>query len=1238
MPYHPPRRVLAAIPLLLAALNASPSLTARQPQAPRTLAFVAGIEHYDDTELDKLQFAADDARKVFEQLKIVADLDPGSVLLVADDNETDPAKHRVEGDRLRTELQKFVQLITDDMNVVVYLGGHGTSSPAKTLLYLPSDYDRQNKLKYVPFSEIQGMFDTSINGQLLKNVTLTFLVNMCGAGNAVSSDRVAMNAEDRELDNVLRQMARDDKFGMKHYALIPAAGKDRNTFEDAKLGASLFGHALIEALGGRAAAGGTITTGSLFKYISATLQEDLPRNANFDFNITIGVTRRVEAEAEYLVGSALLASTRALEDGDGSRERVDHQRALLDLAQEELDLAAQHSIDLAGRATLRRAQASMLANRSVSGVALPRGASLQPEEAKQLKSLTDRSATVGPAGLRELRNQLQAGEPFYAAIVDTRGGRPVDQQSDGAADAWSSVLNGFPGHKAVAQFQISNAIDVARPAGLPVNLLPTVRNWAAAEPGASRPARLFLVYTGVSTTPSLDTRPPKPLSDSGPAERLLPFGRDEIGQVVSLWKGPVTVCYLAPFGGELLKTAAPPGAVSLLLAAQERRGMTFAGWPTQPSNVSLLARALQEGVEQLEDWAPLSTFIRESAARFRLDDRFVVGTPRFVPEWGTADSRPLLDGQLGPLRRFALHVAHGCALERLESCDVGANGDPFDLLAAAGEKDLSDQRTAALPLYTDAAKRLRAEAAFTSAGPGAAETREALGRLADRVDERIKGRTTPQGRKVVLLRLGVHDYTNPLIADLPDPSGDLEAYSRAMSQTLGPANNPVVVLPVKVPSTAAEVKSEIAAARDTLGPDDLLVLVYSGRGAEIGGRRYISPSGVKTCFEEGVPNCSPNGTWTELVDLWDVAELMAGHSFVAIYDAQFTPPTGLKRFDAVLDKQLDSARAAPFDPYALPPKPVRTQPTATLDVRPAGSLPPHQLHLWLEGPLTAQTFRMRCTGPEPSALVSPLAAAITSRLPPKSPATYRQWLQDVAGHECLFGQGEELRTLAAQGDVDLALFASGGGAELVDYFRNDDARREMNLIAAANVTKAVLERFPTPANRLARASVLLAAGTHLTSTFGRMPAEPAPGRIPAAEWLTAAGTLLDEARASAEAADPATSLLPSLWRELSARRLVLAGDPARARAEIGDAPPAVLAERNLARRFVELTEEAALRQPATLLQETSDVLELARRSLSGTAAETVAGARQTAMILAARQESRSLARFTIGPPPSARER
>jgi hypothetical protein len=229
----------------------------------------------------------------------------------------------------------------------------------------------------------------------------------------------------------------------------------------------------------------------------------------------------------------------------------------------------------------------------------------------------------------------------------------------------------------------------------------------------------------------------------------------------------------------------------------------------------------------------------------------------------------------------------------------------------------------------------------------------------------------------------------------------------------------------------------------------------------------------------------------------------------------------------------------------------------------------------------------------------------------------------------------------AQGDVDLPLFATGDGAELVDYFRSDDARRHANVYAAGVTAEAALERFSTNLNRLSAAAIYLALpAIHPTYSFGAERGSEAWAQIGTRDWLREASELLKVIRLSPET-ETSSEPFRSISIELLARRHVLAGDPAQARAELRDAPSAVFAERALAQLLVTLTDEAARRQPATLLEETSRLLEKAERELTDGGKKPnprLGTARDQLDSLVRSEQSRRTTRFEIAPEAAGRER
>jgi hypothetical protein len=662
------RRGLFACFLVQAIYCALASVASAQVEAPRTLAFVVGIEHYADAELDKLTFAADDAKRIFDQLRSVTELDPRSVLLVADDDDRSP----VNSESLRVALQRFVRLIGDNTNVVVYLGGHGTTSPSRALWYLPSNYSSSEQTGQIPFAEIASMFADWVNGQVLNNVPVTFLVNMCGAGNAASVNLVQMN-DDRELIDVARRVFRDQSFGFKRYAIIPATPRNRNTFEDSQLKGSVFAHHLQQALSGRAARDGVIMSGTLLRYMEDALKEDLPENQNFNPDIRLGVTRRVEGEADYLAGTALLAAARTLETASAS-DQLDHRDAVLDLAAAQLKRV--RAADLELRTALRRAQTEILRNRKAppvddarlaSLVGATENASAEKDEFLQLINTPQQSPL---STLKSLRDELQRGEPFYALIVDTKDRFGTEQSQH--VTAWATLLGSFSGRRAInsAVLPIVAGPELEPPAM--GRLAGIVERWAAeTQKDVPRPARLLIVYVGMASANEL-------VRGAGNVPRLFPFGKEEIDSLITIWKGPVSVFYLAPFGGLLLASdAAARDDVSLMLAAGERNGMTFStpdrlDRGTGTSHAVVIAQGFQEGVDNFAEYPPFSSLMARVKDLRLSDSDWVPGTPKWIPNRSEPTVKPVAAKQLAPLDRFVFHVAAGCVSDSLTACDAAS--------------------------------------------------------------------------------------------------------------------------------------------------------------------------------------------------------------------------------------------------------------------------------------------------------------------------------------------------------------------------------------------------------------------------------------------------------------------------------------------------------------------------------------------------------------------------------------
>jgi hypothetical protein len=1218
-----------------------------QVDSPRTLAFVVGIEHYDDPELDKLQYAADDARKFYDLLKVVADVDDDSVIRIADDAD----KSRITADELRTALQNFVKKLKNRTHVVVYIGGHGTLSANRALWYLPSNYSKPNESGYVSFAEIREAFVDAIKGRALHDVSLTLFVNICGAGTAAGGDRVEMNVEtEREIIDLTQKTIRTEQFGLQRYAVIPATPRFVNTYEDVKtLRASVFAHHLLNGLGGGAAVQGVVTTGSLIAYLEQHLNEQLPRNPGFALDIPIGLTRRLEGETEFLMGTALLSVAQSLEPSVQSPERAAHRNALLDLAAEQFARVPEHAADLTSRANLRRAQADVLRGRAPQPLSSDRPqADSDSNEQAQYQELLEPSSPSEILSLRGVRDALQGGAPFYGMIVRERA--PTSgPSSEMALPSWRSVLDRFPGRRQLETVILGDGDTLLQHA------LAVVERWAATEAKSSNLPRLMIIYEG---TPNVAPRP-------SPPAFLRPFGKAEMDLLIEKWPGPVTVFYLGSHGGVLLDSGRPPrGGVSLLLAATQAEGIAIPGvTATNESGGSLLAQAFLDGSD-IETLSPVVEALKNVAGKAAKDA--VIGTPGWFGDWGGPDRRPRAAEQLAPHARLALHLAAECKVEDIAKCDATtATNDPLGLLASAAESDLQNQHDRALAGYQDAIGRLRRMHADPKNVSDEEPVRKHIGELVTVIDRRTKAVEKRATRKVVVLRLGVDDYTSPLVADLPGTSNDLEAYGAALRRGFEGSSQKVILRDVRMIATAVDMLASIKAERETLGPEDLLILVYSGRATEQSGRRYLSTRATSPCgsvfnfarqgfLGERLAPCASTSLrgsflrgWNDVVDLWEIANLMRDRWFIAVYDTQFTKPIAEGRPNELLDKHLDSVRRV---------SPPETRDAAATAIRgwiarqpvfealPPGALTQGQLHIWLEGTLTADAVPpLSCAPKELAGVASPMAGALLATLPPSLSGSYREWLEKTAGHRCLATSGDPgVQRLVAQGDVDLPLFGSGEASELVEHFRSGDARRYSNIIAGDVLAQEAFARFPHPIHQLSKAAIQLAMPVVHSLPLEHSERGAAAWSVTKPDvWRDAAGELLQTVQLyPAQNGDP-DPLLPFLV-ELRTRVRVLSGDLQGALTELRAAPPLVLAERDLAERLVTLSVETARRQPASLLEEASQRLQAAeeasKQRTSAQANNRLAVARNQLAELRQSETLRRNVRFVIAPPAGSERR
>ncbi|MFZ7091319.1 hypothetical protein [Primorskyibacter sp. 2E233] len=358
-------------------------------------------------------------------------------------------------------------------------------------------------------------------------------------------------------------------------------------------------------------------------------------------------------------------------------------------------------------------------------------------------------------------------------------------------------------------------------------------------------------------------------------------------------------------------------------------------------------------------------------------------------------------------------------------------------------------------------------------------------------------------------------------------------------------------------------------------PNDVVVLLFSGRGDEEDGRRFLV-----TSAQEYIPSDPDLVDFSDIgrrlrdplghrFDLSEVASIFHDHWLLSIYDTQFARPVLSRRRDVILEKQLYSA-------YPLTSaNAAQTQRESS--VVPANLLTQRQVHLWVDGRITqAMTTRQTCgPGVEVAAVASPLAAGILRALDRFKGGTYREFMQTLQADDC--ARSDRLPgSLVMQGDVDLPMFASGDGARFVQYFKSGQARRAAALRAASLVADDMLARYTEPEMVLTGLALDL-ANAHFSNGSPHLPG------LPIKDWQAQAKSRLLQVTQLEQ------SLKPIFW-ETRSRISAEAGELEQAREILRNAPPSILSQRHLAELLVEFAERSLRAQPLEILAKVDDKL------------------------------------------------
>jgi hypothetical protein len=210
--------------------------------------------------------------------------------------------------------------------------------------------------------------------------------------------------------------------------------------------------------------------------------------------------------------------------------------------------------------------------------------------------------------------------------------------------------------------------------------------------------------------------------------------------------------------------------------------------------------------------------------------------------------------------------------------------------------------------------------------------------------------------------------------------------------------------------------------------------------------------------------------------------------------------------------------------------------------------------------------------------------------------------------------------------LDIPVFATGQGAELIEFFRSEDARRDVNLRAALGLISDAKRHFNIARHRLALAAILVA----LVQLHQDRPELATVGRE-YDDWLNDARNILQMMTLEELDREDASGLW-SMRVELLVRLHMLRPDPLEAVRLLREVSPVdVLAERGLARRMVEVTKQATSVQSADILQQTAGRLEqLRQKRVPG-----AENASRSVQVLQQEDRVRRRERFRIASPAAA---
>lgn len=241
------------------------------PASSKRYALVIGVDEYEDSQINKLEGASNDAKAIVEALVQYAGFPRDQVKLLTSDQ---PVERRPTRNKILRQLSNLRGTVPKDGLLLIAFAGHGIERGDQAYL-LPSDAELSN--------DVSLLEESSINvDDMRKRIIETGVGQVVMILDACRNDPSAGRGDaDNRLTNRFTQHFNFDERNseVKAFATLYATAVGSRAYEYKEKKQGYFSWALVEGLKGEAAnEKGEVTLNSLVTY----LQDRVPRRISID--------------------------------------------------------------------------------------------------------------------------------------------------------------------------------------------------------------------------------------------------------------------------------------------------------------------------------------------------------------------------------------------------------------------------------------------------------------------------------------------------------------------------------------------------------------------------------------------------------------------------------------------------------------------------------------------------------------------------------------------------------------------------------------------------------------------------------------------------------------------------------------------------------------------------------------------------------------------------------------------